>query len=332
MMLRHLRLGALLSILCCGAAVAASDPYQSDMPGGADHPLVSRYQGSILYMYGDDPAAAARIVQEEKGKPVLRPVEGRIANRMYWGPQGRAPLEVFRNYRQALEAAGFSILYACELAQCEAARVQQLVIDLPRKAKWQKWDVYVDNIFNSGSQPGFHYLSARKAGADGAATYVQLGLTAGSESKPMLGRVRQFLQVIEPVTIETGKVTVDAKAIAGAIERDGKIALYGITFDTNRAVLRADASAQLAEMAQVLKSRPALNVFIVGHTDNQGELQANTVLSQQRAEAVVAALTGKYGIAATRLMARGVANVAPVASNESEAGRARNRRVEMVAR
>jgi len=72
-------------------------------------------------------------------------------------------------------------------------------------------------------------------------------------------------------------------------------------------------------------------VFIVGHTDNVGTLDANQALSQARAQAVVAALAAApYAVDPKRLLARGVANVAPVASNTDEAGRARNRRVEMV--
>jgi len=85
-------------------------------------------------------------------------------------------------------------------------------------------------------------------------------------------------------------------------------------------------------MAQALKAKPAQKVFIVGHTDDQGEFEANLALSQKRAQAVADTLASKYGIAANRMTARGVANLAPVASNGSDEGRAKNRRVELVAR
>jgi outer membrane protein OmpA-like peptidoglycan-associated protein len=100
-------------------------------------------------------------------------------------------------------------------------------------------------------------------------------------------------------------------------------------FDTGKTELKPDSNAQLDQMAAVLKAQPALKVFIVGHTDNVGGLDANLKLSQGRAQAVVAALTQR-GIAASRLLAHGNANYAPVASNAGEDGRARNRRVEMV--
>jgi outer membrane protein OmpA-like peptidoglycan-associated protein len=85
-------------------------------------------------------------------------------------------------------------------------------------------------------------------------------------------------------------------------------------------------------MAKALQAQPKMKVFIVGHTDDQGEFEANMTLSQKRAQAVADALANKYGIAANRMLPRGVANMAPVASNASDEGRAKNRRVELVVR
>lgn len=322
---------AVLLALAVAQPALAADPYNSDRPGGADHPLLSRYQGSILYTYGEDPLGTTEMVADEKGKPVLRKIEGRVSNRLYWGPKARSPLEVFRNYRHALESAGFQTMYACETRQCESNDVQRMIDDLPRTAAWKNRDAHVDSTFNSGNQPGFHYISARKVGPAGP-TYVMVALVGGSTDAPVFGRVRQFVSIVEPAKTELGKVKVDAKAIEGGLKRDGKIALYGVTFDTNKAELRKESDVQLAEMANVLKAMPSLKVFIVGHTDNQGDLQANTVLSQKRAESVVAALHSRHGVAPARLIGRGVANLAPVASNDTEQGRAQNRRVEMVVR
>jgi outer membrane protein OmpA-like peptidoglycan-associated protein len=128
----------------------------------------------------------------------------------------------------------------------------------------------------------------------------------------------------------TGEVTVDAKAMSQGLAQNGHIALYGIHFASDSAVLGEDSAATLAEMAKLLKAQPALKVYIVGHTDDSGSLAHNLALSQQRAEAVVKALETQYGIAPARLAAKGLASYAPVASNRDDAGKARNRRVELV--
>ena len=80
----------------------------------------------------------------------------------------------------------------------------------------------------------------------------------------------------------------------------------------------------------MMKSDAGLKVNVVGHTDNLGGMDSNMKLSQARAEAVVTALTGKYGIATARLKAYGVASLSPIASNDTEDGKAKNRRVELV--
>ncbi len=318
----------ILSLLAAVSLQAQAQPnFTKDIAGGSDHPLLHRYEGSMLYMYGGENLGQVRVVDTEAGKPVLRKVEGKTANRFYWGPKGRSALEIHRNYQQALTAAGFKILYACETDQCEKARVQNLVQELPREVNWKSFDALVSSIFNSGNQPRFHLVSAAKPGPGGN-TYVMVALSEYTDFQ----RVRQFVQIVEPTVMEGGKVTVDTRAIQEGLQRDGKVALYGVTFDTNKAVIREQSSEQLEQMAKALQAQPKLKVFIVGHTDDQGEFEANMTLSQKRAQAVADALASKYGIPAKRMMPRGVANMAPVASNATEEGRAKNRRVELVVR
>lgn len=125
-------------------------------------------------------------------------------------------------------------------------------------------------------------------------------------------------------------VVADAAALAGGIRSEGHVAVYGILFDTGKAELKPASEPALAEVAKLLKADAGLRLRVVGHTDNVGDFDANLKLSQARAAAVVAALVGKHGIAATRLQAHGVGSLAPLASNDNEAGRAKNRRVELV--
>ena len=95
-------------------------------------------------------------------------------------------------------------------------------------------------------------------------------------------------------------------------------------------MIKPESNAALAEIAKLLNSNPALKLHVVGHTDNQGSLDSNFALSKARAQAVSVALSQNYAIAAARLNANGVSSLAPVASNTDEAGRAKNRRVELV--
>jgi len=125
-------------------------------------------------------------------------------------------------------------------------------------------------------------------------------------------------------------VTVDASAMARDIGETGRVAIYGIHFDTGKSELKPDSAPAIDEIAKLLKQKPELKVYVVGHTDMVADLATNLALSQARAQAVVKALVGQQGIAAARLIAFGAGPYAPVASNKTEEGRARNRRVELV--
>lgn len=125
-------------------------------------------------------------------------------------------------------------------------------------------------------------------------------------------------------------VTANADVFAKDIKNTGHAAVYGIYFDSGKSVIKPESEAALAEIAKLLKKESGMAVYIVGHTDNTGSMDTNIKLSQARAEAVVQALVSKYGIAAARLRGHGVSSLAPVASNDTEEGKAKNRRVELV--
>jgi OmpA-OmpF porin, OOP family len=127
------------------------------------------------------------------------------------------------------------------------------------------------------------------------------------------------------------EVVANAASLAGSLNQTGKVAVYGIYFDTAKADVKPESDPALNEIAKLLKADPKLKLYVVGHTDNVGVFDYNVKLSRDRAAAVVKALVGKHGIAATRLTPFGDGPTAPVASNKSEEGRAKNRRVELVA-
>jgi len=124
--------------------------------------------------------------------------------------------------------------------------------------------------------------------------------------------------------------TLSASDIGKGLDANGRVAIYGILFDTNKADIQPASKASLDQIGALLKQQTSLKLHVVGHTDNVGNLPANLDLSRRRANAVAAVLTRDYGISKERLTANGVASLAPIASNSSDAGRAKNRRVELV--
>lgn len=134
--------------------------------------------------------------------------------------------------------------------------------------------------------------------------------------------------------IEEGKmrqdVKINADLIKNALELDGRIAIYGIYFDTGKSIVKEDSEPALIEIAKFLKDNPDINCWVVGHTDSNGSFQINSQLSLKRAKAVRDLLIKKYNVAEHRLFAEGVGPLAPVASNSNADGQQKNRRVELV--
>ncbi len=125
-------------------------------------------------------------------------------------------------------------------------------------------------------------------------------------------------------------VVADARAMGNDILANGHVSIYGIYFDTGKSDIKPESDAALSEIAQLLKNNMSLKLYVVGHTDSDGTFDANMKLSKERAEAVAQALTTRYGIAPDRLKSYGVGSLSPVVSNASEAGKQKNRRVELV--
>lgn len=144
------------------------------------------------------------------------------------------------------------------------------------------------------------------------------------------GNDQYTIHVIEKQLMKQD-VAVNADTLASGIKETGRVAVYGIYFDTNKADLKTESEPALAEIVKMLKADGGLKVYVVGHTDNVGHFANNVKLSQDRATSVIAALVSKHGIAASRLTPFGVGPTAPVASNKNDEGRAKNRRVELVA-
>jgi outer membrane protein OmpA-like peptidoglycan-associated protein len=143
------------------------------------------------------------------------------------------------------------------------------------------------------------------------------------------GNGKIWLRVVEKKTMAQ-TIVADATVLSNNITATGHTAIYGIYFDTGKSTIKPESVQAIGEIAKLLKADPGLKIFLVGHTDNQGGIESNTKLSQDRGEAVLQALVRDHGIAAGRLRSFGCGMFSPVASNDTEEGRTKNRRVELV--
>jgi OmpA-OmpF porin, OOP family len=125
-------------------------------------------------------------------------------------------------------------------------------------------------------------------------------------------------------------VVANAEAMGNDINTTGHVSIYGIHFDTGKSEIKPESDAAISEIAKLLKNDSALKLYVVGHTDNVGSFDSNMKLSKDRADAVAKTLSDKHGIAAARLKPYGVGSLSPVTSNDTEDGKAKNRRVELV--
>lgn len=276
------KLVAALFVVCLGASAALA---QSDRAGSKDYPGISRMPGHYIYTYQDSPYDAFAFPVMQDGKRTEERVEGRLVKVQYRAKadtQRPSPLQIARNYQNAVKSVGGEIL-----DDRPAGGWHETTLRTKQDGK-ETW------IFVKAEGPGEYWLFIAE---------------------------RQAMQQ---------DVTIDAAAMANGLTVKGSVALYGIFFDTGKSELKPDSEPALKEIAKLLAGSTALRLFVVGHTDMVGDTAANMKLSQARAEAVVAALVAKHGIVASRLVAFGNGPYAPVASNKTDEGRGKNRRVELV--
>jgi OmpA-OmpF porin, OOP family len=283
-----------------------------DVAGSRDFAGIGRFSSSVIsgYQVKDFDAARMQAAPFKNDKPAdARRLEGRITRIAYRTNPGPSILEVSRNFETQLTKAGFETLFTCDTDACGGIPFTEAIDALPIPQMW------VDG-FN------YHYYAGRKADG-GRETYASVLVSENNKE------IYAQLVVAELGAIENKMV--DAAAMAKGLGETGHIALYGIYFDTDKAVIKPESRPTLEQIAKLLAGQPQLNVFIVGHTDSQGTFDYNLDLSRRRAEAIAQELVKSYRIAQPRLRTAGVGLLAPIGSNTSEAGRALNRRVELVA-
>ncbi|PSQ97537.1 MAG: hypothetical protein BRD55_01300 [Bacteroidetes bacterium SW_9_63_38] len=128
------------------------------------------------------------------------------------------------------------------------------------------------------------------------------------------------------------RIAAGGRDLYTALQEEGRVAVQDIQFDTGKATLKSSSTETLKTVASLLTEHPDINLIIEGHTDNTGKFKANMQLSRERARAVKTTLVQDHGIDKGRLKTAGLGSTQPATSNDSEEGRAENRRVELVKR
>jgi outer membrane protein OmpA-like peptidoglycan-associated protein len=298
----------------CLASICLADAAQAqrgDVRGARDYPGIGRFAGSTItgYVVKDFDATTLQAAAFKNDKATdARRLEGRVTRIAYRTGPGPSMLEVSRNFENQLAKAGFETLLACDADACGGLAFARAADVLPLPQMW------VD---------GFDYRYYSGVKKDGASeTYASVLVSKNNDNITA--------QLTVAVVGAMDNKMVDAAAMKKGLGEKGHIALYGIYFDTDKAIIKPESKPTLDEMAKLLTGEPGMRVFIVGHTDSQGAYEHNMNLSKARADAVAVALSKSYGIQRNRLYTAGIGYLAPVGSNATDEGRALNRRVELV--
>jgi OmpA-OmpF porin, OOP family len=350
-----LTFGCLALCLLAGGAHAADIALPTgDVPGSKDSSFVGRFSESAIvdYLRVDYDAlilplsaltpvpgkkdAHNNTFHEPKAKKELEGARTRI---VYLLPQGATPLQAMRNYQNEVKAQGGRTLFECKDTDCGGSMNLSVGGGGRMSLSMHLWPH--EKVTVSRKSPAHcalrqditeqRYTSLEWPGSRAYASVLAYSLKGdSSECKAFANRTVVALDVLEPQGMAQKMLAPKADEMARAIDTTGRVALYGIYFDSNKAELKPQSKETLEQIAQLLKTQPPLKLIVVGHTDNVGGFAANIDLSKRRAEAVVSALVSQYKVDPKRLTALGVSFASPIAPNSSEEGRAKNRRVELV--
>ncbi len=317
-----------LFILYC---LLTSSVFAQDIVGSEDHPLITRFPGSEITHYYErdynEVNMAIKPGEAEKPPKEFLNAAGKHTSIRYNVPEKRTPLEVMRNYELALKKAGAEFVFKCAGGACDgteswySAKFFEAVYN-NRKGAESSHYFHPFDTYHAEQQ----YLVAKLPTAE-ADYLMEIGVT-----KPYEGVTQVMVEVVQQEKMDEGLIAVNADVIKEKLAKDGKIALYGIFFDTGKSIIKPESAKELGIINEFLAANPIVKLYVTGHTDDTGNFESNKKLSEERAVAIVDYMIKTHGIATDRLKPLGVGPAAPASTNRSEEGRAKNRRVELVER
>jgi outer membrane protein OmpA-like peptidoglycan-associated protein len=316
------------------AALCMASAFAADVAGSKDPPFLKRYEGSEIISYQSLSYEAYNVSLPDEAKPNTwkwRPVEGQVTRIFYKVPGGHTVLEIYRNYEQALKEAGIAI-------QTFNSSFQDR--DWADTLYHQGWQVQSDNAWTNLGLASMQRMACLGGTGNYKGQAVTVMVFMGNYKEPKdvnyakpvhfnPDNVVVIVDVVMSKAVVNKMVTIKAADMADELAKKGVVSIYGIYFDTDKSDIKPSSDATLDEVANLLKIDRGLKLEISGHTDNTGDKAHNAKLSEARAQAVVHSLVAKYGIDAKRLAAKGYGDSKPVAPNDTEDNKAKNRRVEL---
>ena len=280
-----------------------------------EHVLVRPFPGSVPGAHevkAGQKVSLPSAASDASGKPgKLLELSGRTSRFVWKNPKGHGTQELYDAYVRELSTAGFKPVFACEGKDCGAATAVPPLGKVPATG-----DAHYALSQLVRRELGDAYAAIQVTPIDTTLLIVETSATPEAQK-----------QVSQEVAAAASKVTADS--LGEALLKDGHVALGDILYKPGEVALRPEAAQVVKEIAAFLKKQHQINLYVVGHTDGQGDMKGNLAISRRRAEWLVKELIGQR-IEKARLRADGVGPLAPVATNDTEEGRARNRRVELV--
>ena len=240
---------------------------------------------------------------------------GKVDREIYDYSANQSAINVYTQIRKSVKANGYSEIFTCQNESCGDVSA---------------WQLYLTPLIGEHSDNQF-YLAAQKKSIDPN----KLNRPSNNEYVAFYiaeidGQVRTQVDMVSSPTNHRFDVVIKTQDQLRTIEKDGRVAIEGIYFDTGSYKLNSTSQEALISLSRLVNSNKDKRFAIVGHTDSVGSVSFNLLLSNRRARAVKDILVSKYSVRASQVVAQGIGELSPVTSNTDDSGKSLNGRVELV--
>jgi len=262
---------------------------------GKDISYLPRFPGSVRIEYKhDDYGFFKFLIKWSESNTDEKAVEGAYTHVTYELCASASKLQILRNYENAFKNKGWKIIVPVNLEH----------LDQTPTIVAEKVDAQND-------------------------IWAQINIWDRDKDEQGLNYSTIYMDVVEVKKMKQ-EIELDESQMKKDLDSTGKVVLHGINFDTGKATIKDDSKPLLDEIGKLLTDNKDLKLSIEGHTDNVGDKAANQKLSEARAAAVKDYLVKNAKVDGARLTTKGFGDTKPIADNGTDAGKASNRRVELV--